>query len=283
MSREDKAPAYRRGQLSRFGGDVKVQILLVIVLFALVFGASGVIAKTDLGWEPRWSAVPHGDTGSISILLDDPLPLRSIEVWIEYDTSLISDLVGDPGAVFDGVPCFLFEDFGETEPGVWHGFIAIIGGECQTVGPGILLDLSFTAGVNPGICHFTTVDVKLFKPDANLYPDVSLNSAYVIIGPEATDVPHAPAVGFSLSPNPFNPAVNLEVELTQAMPAIMSVFDQRGQRVARPWSGTLPSGTSSVTWRGTSDNGAHLPSGSYIFVLEIPGRAPLAINGTLIR
>jgi len=257
--------------------------LSVFLLSVLVTGATWVSATTELRWDPRWSSVPFGDTGTVSVILDEPLPMRTIEVFVTYDSTLISGLSGEPGSVFDGVPCFLFEDFGITSPGVWHGLVVIIGGACQTTGPGELLVLNFTAGSNQGICHLTTVDVKLFTPEATLYPEVSLSSAYVIIGPESTDVPAAPAVGFSLSPNPFNPIVNLDVELANSMAATLSVFDPRGHRVAQPWSGILPSGRSSVSWQGLASSGAALPSGTYLFVLELPGREPMSVNGTLIR
>lgn len=241
-------------------------------------GAGAVTVRLD----PVFQAVDPGDPGVISMVTDETVAIRTAEITLQVDPAILTTMTCTPGAVFDGVPCFIWEESEELEPGVWHGFAVIIGASCQTSGPGELLHWEFTTGAE-GVSPVTAVEVKLFSPDGLLIPDVSVEGPASVQVGTVSDVPAAPSARLDLAPNPFNPAVSLTADLDAATSAELWVLDARGRRVARPWAGELPAGPSVLTWHGRDDLGAALPSGSYLFVLRMPGRPPLTAQGILVR
>lgn len=89
---------------------------------------------------------------------------------------------------------------------------------------------------------------------------------FTITGPVAVgDVPRTGLRGEPVaSPNPFNPAVELAFALAGETDVVVELFDLRGQRVRTLAPGRLPSGDHAVTWDGRADDGAALPSGTYL-------------------
>jgi len=65
------------------------------------------------------------------------------------------------------------------------------------------------------------------------------------------------------SPNPFNPQTQLQYQLKDAGHVDLSVFNVRGERVARLASGYQAAGRFQLTWRGTDESGQRLASGTY--------------------
>ena len=53
-------------------------------------------------------------------------------------------------------------------------------------------------------------------------------------------------------PNPFNPLVNFDIQLTEAENININVYDLRGYKVTNIHSGSLRSGTHSFYWDGTN-------------------------------
>jgi len=74
-------------------------------------------------------------------------------------------------------------------------------------------------------------------------------------------------------PNPFNPSttIRFEIDATAAGSEVkLSVYSLRGKRVRTLVSGSgMEPGTHAVHWDGTDDRGADLPSGVYIYRLEV--------------
>jgi streptogramin lyase len=69
-------------------------------------------------------------------------------------------------------------------------------------------------------------------------------------------------------PNPFNPRTNISFALSQSGRASLRVFDAMGREVARPIDNAfLPAGDHTASF-----DGAELPSGSYLYRLEVDGR-----------
>jgi len=64
-------------------------------------------------------------------------------------------------------------------------------------------------------------------------------------------------------PNPFNPSTRITFELDRTAPAVVSIFNAGGGKVAEWTSGPLQAGTHSFEW-----NAGHLPSGTYFCRLQ---------------
>lgn len=83
-------------------------------------------------------------------------------------------------------------------------------------------------------------------------------------------------------PNPFNPRVNLRVELPTSGTARVDIVDVRGRRVRELFSGARAAGTLDLQWDGRNDRGKALPSGIY-FVRLVGENAQSTAKITLLR
>jgi predicted GH43/DUF377 family glycosyl hydrolase len=99
------------------------------------------------------------------------------------------------------------------------------------------------------------------------------------------DAPSRPAslvTDLGPSPNPFNPATSIRLELAEAAPLRVSIHDLRGRLV---WdSGTLAGrlGRNTIRWDGMDRSGAAVPAGVYVYGVEAAGRVQATGKLTLI-
>ncbi len=259
--------------------------LVQVVLVGLTMLAGVAIpdaAAIALRLDPGLQVLAPGETGVVSVYADDVVAIRTVEITLRGDPERLLDMVATPGEVFGPVPCFIWEESEVLEPGLWHGFAVIIGSTCETSGPGELLRWTFTAGSEGGTI-LEPVEVKLYAPDGVRIEDVTCGHAVVLIS-TTTDVPGpAPRSELLLQPNPFNPATSVVVDLDRAAAATLTVHDLRGRRVATLWQGPLPAGRSVLGWHGAGAAGEGQPSGTYLFVLDVPGQATVIASGVLLR
>lgn len=92
-------------------------------------------------------------------------------------------------------------------------------------------------------------------------------NAGTIAVPPATDGP-----SFFLAearPNPFRPRTTLSFQLARAEPSVrLSIFDVAGRRVRTLYDGPAGVGEINAEWDGVDDEGARVPSGTYLYRLE---------------
>ncbi|MEZ4388924.1 MAG: FlgD immunoglobulin-like domain containing protein [Candidatus Krumholzibacteriia bacterium] len=74
------------------------------------------------------------------------------------------------------------------------------------------------------------------------------------------------------APNPFNPLTTLRFTLAESGPIHLFVVDQRGRRVRTLASGPWARGAHDVRWDGRDDRGRGVAAGTYLAVLDAPGR-----------
>ena len=248
------------------------------VLLPAAFAAAGVVLR----WQPQLQVVAPGDTAALSLMLDDTLDVRTIDVVIDYDPAVLAGLTAVPGALFDTVSCYVWPAYEEDTPGHWHAFAAIIGASCRTTGPGELLRWTARAAAD-GWTDVTTAEVTLFDPDADRYADVSLPHA--VVGVSATtgrnDLPPAPRL--ELAPNPFNPRTRVGWSVPPGMPFRLELLDAQGRRLAVLASGEGDGIRHQVDWNGRDEAGRPAPSGLYLFRLESPRTPPVVRRGILLR
>ena len=256
-------------------------ISLTLLLLGL---AASPTAAVELRWEPRWQSVAPGADGSVSIIMDDALDFRTIEVWIQYDPNVVTGVTSTPGSAYDGVGCFLWEDYEEAEPGLFHAYVVIMGGECYATGPGELLVWHFTAMSLVDATDLVPVDVYVSDPQADPLPDLSLGPATIAVNDPPSGTPQpAPDSSLRLAPNPFNPSTRLTISTHTPGSARLVVFDAAGRDLGTVWSGSLGSAPVDITWDGNDASGRALPSGTYLFQLTAPGSPPRVVRGLLLR
>ncbi|HOX27251.1 MAG TPA: FlgD immunoglobulin-like domain containing protein [Candidatus Krumholzibacteria bacterium] len=81
---------------------------------------------------------------------------------------------------------------------------------------------------------------------------------------EETEIPVTHTALLLPSPNPFNPQTDLHYRLKDASQVDLSIYNLKGERVARLASGPHAAGRYSVPWRGVDEAGQRLASGTYI-------------------
>ncbi len=74
-------------------------------------------------------------------------------------------------------------------------------------------------------------------------------------------------------PNPFNPTTTIRYSLDKSAAVSLTVYNQLGQRVRTLVQGTQAAGAYNVEWNATSDAGRRVPSGLYLYRLEVDGVA----------
>lgn len=91
-----------------------------------------------------------------------------------------------------------------------------------------------------------------------------------------------PQLRLTAAPNPFNPQVEIRVELPAASTARLNVFDARGRIVQELFSGVMAAGESLWRWDGCDATGRAAASGVYLLRLETDGRL-VQRSMTLVR
>ncbi len=92
--------------------------------------------------------------------------------------------------------------------------------------------------------------------------------------PTAVSPGAAPAVRLALAqnePNPFRGGTRIEFALPEAGDARLDIYDVSGRLVRRLVGGTLAAGNHEVQWDGRTDGATSLPSGIYLYRLEVGG------------
>jgi hypothetical protein len=80
----------------------------VLVLALLSFAAPAGAAVSPC-FTTENQDVPVGTGGSLSVVLDETLDVRTVEVWAEYNASVLASADGQPGALFTASGCPLFK------------------------------------------------------------------------------------------------------------------------------------------------------------------------------
>ncbi len=250
--------------------NFNIKLVLLAATIAMMVAGSA-LAEVNLRWSPGDTiTLAPGDTSRLSIHIDDVINFRTIEVTVQYDTTVITSLGGDSGALYANSGYFVFDGF-EEEPGSWHAYAVIMGAGEYLTGPGELLYWDFK-GLAEGQSPITSVQVVLYdevSPPVQI-PDVMLDNATVIVHDPLSATMDTPAAnGFlQVAPNPFNPRARISFDLARDSFARLSVFDMRGRQVAVLYDGLATTGALAVDWNGTDDAGRTQPGGVYLFQLE---------------
>lgn len=243
--------------------------------------ATTTVATPLLRWSGAEDKLLVGDEKTLSVMLDDTLDVRTVELRVAYDPEIIESLGGSPGSLFDGLD--LYPGFTESD-GSWYGYCVVLGADDWAQGPGELFRWSVKA-LAEGSTWLEAIEISLRPPGGGDYPEVALSTVNVDVGDLTATPPWSNASAtIALAPNPFNPRVSVHLRPAVAGQGRLEILDLRGRRVACPWQGAWTTDVVTVTWDGRDDRGHALPGGCYHFCLvgshgEMLGRA----RGTLNR
>ena len=229
------------------------------LLMVILWGAGAVpsAASPILRWAPADTTLQPGQQATLSIMLDDTLTVRTIEIYLTYDSDIITSVHGGPGAMFDGFNLFSgFQEVDPENPGLWHGYCVILGAEDWAVGPGELFSWT-VLGEAEGISGSVSDSVNLLPPgggdyEAVVLPGIDIRVAFA----SAVPVHLADDAALHLYPNPFNPRVQVDF-----LPGGRGGRIAGGLRSARQAGGHLgagggpETGTGDLGWTGCAGTG----------------------------
>ncbi|MCK9996895.1 MAG: hypothetical protein KAH56_11520 [Candidatus Krumholzibacteria bacterium] len=248
----------------------KIHLILTAALILMV-SVSAASAQIALRFTPLDTTIAPGDTTRVSVMLDDAVYFRTIELTVTYDSTLIRTVrdSSGQGALFTDSGFFIWESFEEDVPGHWHGFAAIMGARDSVCGPGELFAWE-VEGLIEGTTAITSIETILYEPNANIIPGVTLDPTTLRVRIPASAVGDLPAYQTSLDlyPNPFNPRTRIGFDLPAAGHILLVVFDARGRRVATLHEGATAAGPVHFDWDGRNDSGLVQPGGVYLFRLD---------------
>lgn len=255
----------------------------LLIVFLWVVGVHPAGAEPVLRWAPADTTIEPGQQATLSVMLDDTLSVRTIELYISYDSDIITSVDGGPGSMFDGYN--LFADFQEVDPGNpgrWHGYAVVMDAVNWAVGPGELFRWTIQGDVL-GISRVDSVTVTLLPPGGGDYDAVVLAETDIVVAlPTPVPVVLAGEAFLSLHPNPFNPRVEVDFFPGAKGSGVLEILDMRGRRVTTLWQGEVAEGER-VTWDGRDAQGRALPSGVYTFSLKLANGSRATARGTLVR
>jgi hypothetical protein len=244
----------------------------LVLAISLILGVSGgtAAAQIDLRFDPPDTTFEPGATTFISVMLDDAIFIRTVELRVSYDPTFIGTVSGGPGALFNDSNFQIWPEFIEDVPGQWYGFAVIIGATDSLSGPGELFAWEIQGLIEGGATPITAIEAKLYEPNAMLIPDVTLapTTIRVRVAPSGVDDLPAFLSGLELFPNPFNPSTQIGFDLPVSGQVLLSVFDSRGRRIATLHEGPAVAGPLHFEWDGRDDRGLVQPGGVYLFRLD---------------
>ena len=262
---------------------LRVILVMVAVSLFLLAGIVPANAQITLRFSPPDTTIAPDGAGRLSIMLDDAITVRTIDVRVAFDPTIVRSMGGTGGALFTDSGFQLFQGFEESAPGEWYGYTIVLGSEDVVVGPGELYYWDFEA-VAEGVTPVTDVQTFLAVGDGTWYEDVTITATTITVADPLSAAGDFP--GFRseprLRPNPFNPRTEISFDLDRSGWVALTVYDVRGRQVAILHDGTAPAGPFSCSWDGLDAHGLAQPGGVYLFSLETPaGRS--ATRGVLLK
>lgn len=131
---------------------------------------------------------------------------------------------------------------------------------------------------------FTSADEPL--PGAAPQPDLRVTLRACVIGGTAA-IPGSPetiaARLHPASPNPLADRTSLLLELAEAGPARLAVYDASGRLVRSLWDGHLNAGRHPYVWDARDDHGASVGSGVYFARAVAPGARTMSTGLVIVR
>lgn len=148
-----------------------------------------------------------------------------------------------------------------------HAKVSLVGSETLVNFNGDVILLKFRAknGLE-NLPAITISEVRLFDELAN-----SIDSE-VVLGMETTEVLPKEFALAQNYPNPFNPTTTITYRLPEDSRIRLTVFNILGQKVKTLFEGSMKAGTHTTTWDALNDFGHQVPSGIYVYRLEVEDR-----------
>lgn len=247
----------------------KYSVAIALFVMAAVVSSAPAQSAVQLQFTPADTMVSLGTAGRLSVMLNNlDKDVRTLDLYVSYDTTVVSSLGGGAGAMFSNSGYFVFQGFVDSVPGQWHGFAVIMGASSSVIGAGELFYWDYQ-GVAAGRSPITATSVAVAAADGTYYPMVNLGATSVMVATPAgvrNELPRS-APQLRLWPNPFNPRTTVSARISEAGLVRLAVYDLNGRKVTTLFDGEKPSGEFRLNWTGQDAGGQDVPSGVYLMRL----------------
>ncbi len=262
---------------------LRVVLIVAAVSLFLFAGIVPSYAQVTLRFSPPDTTIEAASFGRLSVMVDDAIDIRTINVVVTYDTNIVKSIGGEAGALYTDGGFFTFQGFEEDTLGQWNGYAVLMGSGLAIYGPGELYWWDFET-LAEGVTPIISLEADISDIEGDWYPDVSLDSTTIIVGDPLSAVDDVPGLrsDLRLYPNPFNPRTEIFFDLAQSGWIELTVYDVRGRQVVVLHDGTAPAGQFKSSWNGLDSSGLAQPGGVYLFRMSTPaGRS--VTKGVLLK
>jgi YVTN family beta-propeller protein len=196
-----------------------------------------VVHSVSAGMPITGVAVNAGDKAYFSTFGSGVLVYDLINQTFERDTG--NPLPGGPGIAFDALDNAYISDFGRDSVHVFS--------------PSHQLQDEYLVGDGPiSIAVYDPAPSSIGDPETRVVAKFSLHQNY---------------------PNPFNPETTIEFETYENGTVLLEIFNVLGKGIRKLVNKTLPAGSHSMVWDGKNDLGRKVPSGIYLYRLQMGGES----------
>jgi hypothetical protein len=262
---------------------LRVVLIVAAVSLFLLAGIVPAYAQITLRFSPPDTTIMPASVGRLSVMLDDAIDIRSINIVVTYDTTIVKSIAGEVGALYTDSGFFTFQGFEEDTLGEWNGYAVLMGSGLAIYGPGELFWWDFET-LAEGVTPVISLAADISDINGDWYADVSLDSTTIIVGDPLSGVHDVPDLrgDLRLYPNPFNPRTEIFFDLDRSGWVELAVYDVRGHQVMVLHDGTAQAGQFKSSWNGLDSSGLAQPGGVYLFRMSTPaGRS--VTKGVLLK
>ena len=242
---------------------------MAAISLILLVGIVPAYAQITLRFSPPDTTIEPASSGRLSIMLDDAIDIRTVNLVVTYDTTIVKSIAGGAGALYTDSGLFTFQGFEEDTLGQWNGYAVIMGSGLAVYGPGELYWWDFET-LAEGVTPIVALAADISDVDGDWYTEVLLESTTIIVDDPLSAVHDVPGLrgDLRLHPNPFNPRTRIFFDLAQSGWVELAVYDIRGRQVAVLHDGTAPAGPFTSSWDGHDSSGLAQPGGVYLFTMS---------------
>jgi hypothetical protein len=163
---------------------------------------------------PRQMTLAPSETCTLRVMIDSVSDsLACIECWVSFDTTLVTLIHAEEGALFEGFQGTRLFFRQQIAPGVESVEGCVMGYRSYVLTPGEMVRYVFQATGN-GVCPVRIVNLRLWDIDRELFEPVVDPNAWIIVGtPTGVETPELKTGYLRCYPNPFNPCAKLVLSL----------------------------------------------------------------------
>ncbi len=262
---------------------LRVVLMVAAVSLILLAGIAPSHAQITLRFSPPDTTIEPASVGRLSIMVDDVIDIRTVNVVVTYDTTIVKSIAGEAGALYTDSGLLTFQGFEEDTLGQWNGYAVLMGSDLAIYGPGELYWWDFET-LAEGVTPVVALSAYISDINGDWYPDVSLDSTTIIVDDPLSGVHDVPGLrgDLRLHPNPFNPRTEIFFDLAQPGWIELTVYDVRGRQVVVLHEGTAPAGLFKCSWGGLDSSGLAQPGGVYLFRMSTPAGRSIT-KGVLLK